>query len=150
MKWQDMATFVVVALVIETPAGADAPAGRYVVTPPEVRDTETGLTWVMTAPTTGGDDGSGGYTLANANAYCATLGAGWRLPKLKELLTIVDVTKTHGPTIDEAAFPGAPAESFWSSTSYAGTSNMAWFVTFGYGGTGIDTLMQKYRVRCVR
>ena len=139
-----------VALLATARVGADAPAGRYELTPPVVSDTATGLTWMMAVPTTGGDDGAGGYAWANAGAYCPTVGAGWRLPTLKELLTLVDVSSSAGPTIDGAAFPDTPAEGFWSSTRSAGTTNIAWFVTFGYGGTGNDFVTHMYRVRCVR
>ena len=144
------AAFAVFALLAMTPAAADAPSGRYTVAPPEVLDTATGLTWMMTDPKTGGDDGAGGFRWANAVDHCVTLGAGWRLPTVKELLTLVDIGKPAGPTIDEAAFPGTSKAAYWSSNALAGSTDRAWFVTFDYGGTGFDFLTQPYRVRCVR
>ncbi|MBH1988473.1 MAG: DUF1566 domain-containing protein [Myxococcaceae bacterium] len=55
----------------------------------------------------------------------------WRLPSVKELRTLVDVT-TSNPSIDIYAFPNTPASWFWSSTQIAGGVN-AWFVYFHDG-----------------
>lgn len=150
LRSRSAAAFAVFAFLSMTPAAADAPAGRYTVNPPEVLDTATGLTWMMTAPTTGGDDGAGDFRWMNAVDHCVTFGAGWRLPTVKELLTIVDVSKPTAPTVDGVAFPATANAPFWSSTPLAGTTNQAWFVTFDYGGTGTDFLTSAHRVRCVR
>src|SRR6202142_4217978 len=83
-----------VAMALAVPAGAGtAPAGRYTYPAAgTVYDTKTKLTWQRTAP-------SKEYTWADAKTYCAGVGAalsgtGWRLPTMKELLTIVDETRS--------------------------------------------------------
>ena len=148
--------FVVVALCAALPSRADAPPGQYDSTMGvgTVYDTKTGLTWQQTAPTTGGDDGTGRYTWSNAKMYCTNLGlngSGWRLPTVKELLTLVDVTKEN-PSIDTSAngFPAAPSGFFWSATPYAGSPSYAWYVHFNYGYTGSGGVTNTNRVRCVR
>lgn len=138
-------------LALASVAGADAPPGRYAIAPPEVRDTMTGLIWAQAVPATGGSDGAGRFAWEAAKGFCPTLGAGWRLPTVKELLTIVDVTQRGGPSIDRTAFPDTPPAGFWTATAWPGSpANNAWWVSFDYGGTGNDFTTARYRVRCVR
>jgi Protein of unknown function (DUF1566) len=137
-------------------ADASAPTGRYVVTSGgtdagtgngTVCDTKTKLTWQQTAPSTT-------YTWANAKTYCAGVGAslggtGWRLPTLKELQTIVDYSQSN-PSIDSTAFPSTPVASFWSSSPLAGSSSLAWYVSFVLGDTDSFGISNTNNVRCVR
>jgi hypothetical protein len=108
----------------------------------------------------GGDDGVGDYTRNDASSYCAQLaldGGGWRLPKVKELATLVDVTAA-APAIDTFAFPGTPgqgsggaiSDSFWTSTPAAGFTTDGLLVDFHDGQIGDDGAEYPYRVRCVR
>jgi hypothetical protein len=56
----------------------------------------------------------------------------WRLPNVKELQSIVDYS-TITPAIS-SSFPGSTLVSFyWSSTTHAGLSSNAWFVSFSVG-----------------
>src|SRR5690348_8260553 len=102
---------------------ASAPAGRYVIANGTVLDTKTKLMWQQgVAPST--------YAWSDASSYCTTLnldGMSWRLPSARELQTIVDEA-VHTPAIDTGAFSGTPAAAFW--TSSAGTTGMAWVVSF--------------------
>jgi hypothetical protein len=136
------------------------PKGHWKIQNGTVYDNFTTLTWQQSIPATGGDDGFGNYSWANAKSYCAQLaldGGGWRLPKVKELATIVDDT-TASPAIDPSAFPGTPGEgsgsaisdSFWTSTLVTGFSTAGLLVDFAYGGIGDDGVQYSYRVRCVR
>ena len=87
-----------------------------------------------------------------AQAYCAGLtldGSGWRLPTLTELPSIADFT-VAGPAINQIAFPNTPAEVFWTSSPYAGSSGYAWLGSFNYGGAESADVSNSYRVRCVR
>lgn len=136
-------SLALVALLSSHAAEANAPPGRY--TFPQtgtVYDTKTKLTWQQSVD-------PGPYDLPGATSYCMSLGlAGgtWRVPTVKELLTIVDVTIIGTPTIDTVAFPKTPVEYFWSSTLIAdGTT--AWSVNFGTGNTRVVT---STLVRCVR
>lgn len=107
-----------------------------------VYDWTTGLTWQQTD--------AGSRTWDDALSYCPTLGAGWRLPSLTELQTIVDESKAD-VAIDSGAFPNTPHEGFWTSSPLAGDSTSAWDVRFntsGWTAWGDRTL--HYRVRCVR
>jgi hypothetical protein len=130
-----------------------AARGHWTIQNGAVHDNFTTLTWQQSIATAGGDDGLGGYSWgSHADSYCGeqTLqGGGWRVPKVKELTTIVDVT-TMDPAIDATAFPGAPIALFWSSTQVEAFSTAGLFVDFDYGGIGDDGVQYPYPVRCVR
>ncbi len=92
-----------------------------------VTDKETNLTWVKQ------DDGKR-RTWSEAKEYCEKLtlaGGGWRLPTVKELISIIDYDK-HGPAIDPV-FTGTQSSYYWSSTPDADDSSYAWSVYFSYG-----------------
>jgi hypothetical protein len=145
-------------LLATTRIPADAPPGRYTISSDIAFDTKTMLAWQRSIPT-------GLVTWDSARTYCTALsllGSGWRLPTVKELLTIVDVTRQN-PTIDLRAFPGTPATApnagedwgpFWTSTEVAGDPSLTmWVVNFynGYpiaGSYGLKSALNY--VRCVR
>src|ERR1041385_4882653 len=88
-----MCSFCVFAASL--PAGADAPPCRYTISNGTVYDSLTKLTWQQAVA-------SGSYDLSQAVNYCSGLtlaGGGWRVPKVSELLTIVDRTR-YSPAID--------------------------------------------------
>jgi hypothetical protein len=143
---------VLVSVVVSSPVRADAPPGRYTASGGTVVDSVTHLTWQQMVATSGGDDGAGRSTWANAKSYCASLGGGYRLPTTKELLTIVDFSKTN-PSIDTSvgAFPDTPSDVFWTATPLAGSPpTSAWFINFYDGYAGNVDMTQPNRVRCVR
>jgi hypothetical protein len=81
---------------------AAIPLSRFVVVSGGlVQDTLTSLVWQQQPSTTT-------MSLADAQTYCSSAGSGFRLPTLKELLSIVDLTVTSGPPIDQTAFPNTP------------------------------------------
>jgi hypothetical protein len=139
-------------------AHADAPAGRYVVTAggspnSTVYDTKTKLTWQGTVTS---DQPA---TLVAAKTYCAGLGptlggTGWRLPTIKELVSIVDYTKPTetGFMIDRTAFFTMPndVEWFWSSTPVANSATSVWIVSFIMGYSYDHDVSYAANVRCVR
>jgi hypothetical protein len=136
------------------------PQGHWKIQNGTVHDKFTMLTWQQSTPVTGGDDGFGKYSWSNAKSYCAQLaldGGGWRLPKVKELATIVD-DATASPAIDSSAFPGTPGlgggpvtnDSFWTSTLVTDFSTAGLLVGFADGGIFDDGVAYPYRVRCVR
>jgi hypothetical protein len=132
------------ALVIAAVVSASAPAGRYQLDVDTIFDTKTQLTWQRLQP-------SDMMTQANASAYCLGLsleGSGWRLPAVKELSSLVDVS-LKGPAIDPV-FTGATADSFWSASPVAGPPNSGWAVRFGSGDAFRDDATNLYSVRCVR
>lgn len=87
------------------------------------------------------------FTWQEAHDYAASLGDGWRLPTIKELLTLVDYEK-HEPAC--SVFPDCPSEWFWSSSAYAGNTPGAWIVYFNFGYSSNYDVGYTYRVRCVR
>lgn len=103
-------------------------------------------TWT---PASGQD---GFYDLAEAQAYCGSLaldGAGFRLPTLAELLTLVDASAGEEPLIDLTAFPDTVATQYWSSTDYRHFGQTAG-VSFANGSVAHDDPDGSMRVRCVR
>ncbi|MBH1988406.1 MAG: DUF1566 domain-containing protein [Myxococcaceae bacterium] len=105
-----------------------------------VMDIVTGLTWQRVTPLTS-------YSQSGGAVYCAALdlggfSSGWRLPTVRELLSLVDYSQIGSAArIEPTAFPGEPADTFWSSTG-------SWDIWFneGYFGRGSSN----HRVRCVR
>jgi hypothetical protein len=114
---------------------------RYVVSAAGVQDLTTGLTWQQTID-------QKQYTWDDAKSYCAAMGAGWRVPSLTELQTIVDDV-TEYPAIDLAIFPDTPHDDFWTSTPDPAGVAGAWYVDFFYGATDLDVLTRVFYVRCV-
>jgi hypothetical protein len=118
------------------------PAKRYAVSNGGVTDTRSGLVWQSTVS-------ASTYTWEAAKTHCSGIGGGWRLPSLKELLTLVDPTRT-GPCIDPV-FSGTATSSFWTASPYVvDPPGYAWVVSFGGGEAGgLATTVTNY-VRCVR
>lgn len=95
----------------------------------------------------------------------------WRMPTNNELVTLVycsnsipaSVAWEHGcgnyssrenyqhPTINQQAFPNVSRDArFWSSSSYAGISSVAWYVSFYFGHKDAHGKIDDLRVRLVR
>ncbi len=141
-----MVAFALGVVVNASSGRAAAPEGRY--TFPSigvVRDERTRLTWqqVTSAQT---------YTWEGAKAYCASLslgGSGWRLPTVKELLTLVDDSRDVAPLIDTSAFPETRASTYWTGSVYVGALEAAWRVEFFNGATSGGPVTASSWVRCV-
>ena len=101
-----------------------------------VTDSSTGLVWAQ-YPAKDGSGNSQTMTWQEALSHCEASMLGgfpdWRLPTIKELLSIADYSKT-GPVIDESAFPATPGSLFWTGTTSAADPAGAWHVDFGSGG----------------
>jgi len=113
-----------------------------------LRDQDWTYTWYSTnSATNGGNEGGIGsstcggtlsaysnrcntanYIIAvNAVALCGF--TDWRLPNIRELLTLVHYGAST-PSIDTTYFPNTVASSFWSASSYGPFPAHAWFVQF--------------------
>lgn len=129
------------------PLRAEAPPQHYAVKDGTVRDTSTKLTRQQTIDPNKRSWGDG-------VRYCEELqlaGSGWRLPTLKELLTLVDPARTTWPVIDVIAFPDTPADLFWSASSFAMGASNAWTVDFHMGNSAKDHAKSTGAyARCVR
>jgi len=117
-----------------------------------VRDEVTCLVWQKQIS-------SSSYTVTDGKAYCASLGAGWRMATRIELTSIMDFTQSAAK-VDAVAFPGTARAFFKSGSEWvlttkqtgagAGT-DFGWAFNFSDGitsnarsGATVD------RVRCVR
>jgi len=131
------------ALLVVAVCRAAAPVGRFTIAGDIVTDEVTGLRWQRVVPT-------GTSDWAEAKAYCENLTlagmTGWRLPTKKELESIVDWRVE--PAVDSTAFPGTRGD-FWSSTSVAGDSSLAWVVGFTYGSSTTENIGVWMNKRCV-
>ncbi len=129
------------------PTHADAPPCRYESTADTVLDRTTKLLWQRKLDGTTRD-------YKAAVDYCNNLtisGTKFRLPTVKELSTIVDVSRTN-PAIDTSAFPNEPSLSaaHWTSTRYAKDDTNAWFVQFLDGIVYFKPVTTNMLVRCVK
>lgn len=126
---------------------ASIPPAHYTIAGGTVTDNFTRLVWQQAANTAGA-------SWAGAKTYCAGLtlaGGGWRVPSMKELMTLVDWGAAYpGPTVDATAFPDTPNVEFWSSSHVAGNSPNAWGIFFWDGHSGNDDASNSHPVRCVR
>jgi len=102
-----------------------------------ITDNATGLMWVKDPSQLGGVWGTPGnpsdMTWNNAIDNCLALDyAGhndWRLPNIKELMSIVDYG-TWLPSIDVVFFPNTAWSYYWSSTTAFPSTGSAWAVNF--------------------
>jgi len=85
-------------------------------------------------------------TWQEAIAYAESIGDGWRLPTVQELISQLDFTKSSPAT----SKPGWGLHWYWSSTTYAGDPDGAWSVNFDFGGVGGNDKGFDGYVRCVR
>ena len=118
-------------------AGASSLASETTVV-----DNWTGLTWE--------GRGMAMITWGDAVTYCQGLGQSFRMPTLKELLTLVKPSRQN-PAIDVAIFPSTSASPFWSSTysGYGGDGDHFHTVSFANGESSGFPNGTKLSVRCV-
>jgi len=113
-----------------------------------VTDSSTGLTWQQ------GETNAMAW--GDALSYCGSHPPDnhndWRLPNIRELDSITDYNH-YNPAIDTTFFPGAQANSYWSSTpetqdpSHIGYSRA---MLLAYGSLTRDLMPNIFNVRCVR
>ncbi len=89
----------------------------------------------------------------DAEHYCMSLNLGgyhdWRVPKLKELLSIVDFGRST-PSINPI-FENTASASYWTSNSYGYNADYRWGVDFATGIQDVNRLVNhKIHIRCVR
>ena len=104
-----------------------------------VTDNLTGLVWLKNA------NCFGSKTWASALADCNTLNSGecglsdgsaegdWRLPNVKELQSLTDFSN-YGPALTTGhPFTNVLGNGYWSGTSYAYSTDSAWYVSMNHG-----------------
>ncbi|MCP3850919.1 MAG: DUF1566 domain-containing protein [Gammaproteobacteria bacterium] len=110
-----------------------------------VIDNITGLEWQRTNDNTQ-------RNWDTAFDYCVSLtldGGGWRLPQTHELQSIVAYDEAD-PAINGVAFISTLSSYYWSASSYAGSSSIAWNVSFNNGSVSTNDKTNTNYVRCVR
>jgi len=83
----------------------------------------------------------------NATGLCGA--SDWRMPKVKELESLVDFGRTN-PSIDPPYFPNTSSSDFWSGSPHASYSYYAWLVFFDDGNDYGGNRSLGYDVRLVR
>ena len=63
--------------------------------------------------------------------------------------SIFDFTKSSNPTIDSTAFPNTQSTFYWSSSTYAQNTNIAWSIYFLTGLVNVSGKTINNYVRCV-
>ena len=111
---------------------------RYIRQDDVVFDTISGLEWKAEAAER--------MTWDKAIEYAESLGNNWKLPTIEELTTLIDYSRIAPAT----TFPSHESNHFWSSSVYAGSTSLAWYVAFDYGHVDGHDKYYGYRVRCVR
>lgn len=86
-------------------------------------------------------------TWAEAKAYAAAQGDGWRLPTITELFALVDHAR-NGPAC--SLIPDMPLAFFWTSSAYGPDPACAWAVNFGDGSVSGEDVGYSLWVRLVR
>jgi len=111
-----------------------------------VTDAATLLNWQR-------DPDPGLFTFTTAKVYCQNLGAGWRVPSIKELATLVDYSiASPGPMIDSVAFPGTYTDHmYWTSSQSSRDPGAAGGLDFSTGSARSQLIATTPgHVRCVR
>ena len=111
-----------------------------------VTDTATGLMWHK--------ETAYSRDWRSALHYCEDLSragySDWRLPTIKELASIVDLSRCY-PAIDTNYFPYTESSDYWSSTTDAFYTSDAWVVYFSSGWESRNRKYHTYNyVRAVR
>ena len=117
-----------------------------------VTDSKTTLEWQDDYSDNGGNVKNATWT--DAIDYCEALSLNakddWRLPNKKELLSIVNYG-TYAPALNSAFnFLRFYFHYYWSSTTHAANTNVAWAVDSEYGNTYESYKSSNLSVRCVR
>jgi len=142
------------------PGGARFSRSAATPAEPVVEDFQAGLVWQGCAAGRSGADCESGAPLAltwsDALAHCQGLTwagrGGWRLPQVKELVSILELA-FDWPAVDPALFPRTPTNYAWSATSKVGIfTDWAWRVGMGDGYVAGASKGQTAltHVRCVR
>ncbi|MBT7310334.1 DUF1566 domain-containing protein [bacterium] len=133
--------------VVRCVRGAETTASTYSNNANVVTDLKTGLVWQR-------DDNPGVDTWENALTYCEGLvmdgDNDWRLPNVKEILSIVEYTANAAPTINTTYFNGTDNAAYWSSTTKTDATTFAWTVGFDTGQMGSSDKTGALNIRCVR
>ncbi len=136
------------------------PNTRYELSSDEVKDKRTNLVWKRCmlgqswnaeSSTCDGDPVTRNWLEAHEQTP-----AGWRLPNINELLSIVEYSCAN-PTINLTIFPTTPVGTFWSSTlsksihyAFSGLNQRSWTLNLQDGATGYGSRDRSNLIRFVK
>jgi hypothetical protein len=113
-----------------------------------VLDKQTGLTWARNF-----NLAAGTKTWQEAMEFCQNLvignRKGWRLPTKAELITILDTSRSNPALPDGHPFEnygGHWKSTYWTSTTYEGNSNSAYYIVIDSGRVRDELKIFDYRI----
>ncbi len=113
-----------------------------------VLDQETGLVWEQFP------DSRSRRSWIGAQIFCTqkTVGnrKGWRLPTIQELASLVDPTRVAPALPAGHPFSNVLSSFYWSATTDAGNTDVAWDVIFTNGVVFHNAKFEPFFVWCVR
>lgn len=114
-------------------AGMVWPSPRFIVSGDCVTDNLTGLMWTKSASLPGGT-----LTWYEALNYANTLNvcgySDWRLPNVIEMESVSNAGETPvADWLDNQGFTDVSIENYWTSTTFAGDTSLAWVVSMWSG-----------------
>jgi Protein of unknown function (DUF1566) len=139
----------------EIQAGVEWPTPRFIDNQNgTVTDQLTGLIWLKNANCVpGGAAWADALTAANtlAHGHCGltdgSKAGDWRLPNVKELLSLIDV-EFYTPALSNAAgtaqwregdaFLDVQTSIYWTSTTFVGGPDSAWSISLNAGDIGLN------------
>jgi hypothetical protein len=142
-------------------AAAPSDLARFIVKadqPDRVLDSRSGLVWKRCSEGQEFKDGrcEGDAAMMRwrdaleVGTDADTVKAGWRLPTIAELETLV-TTGCDWPSVDLGIFPDTPNKAYWSSTQVPEHAVHAFYVHVGYGGTRLPGgITRDFALRLVR
>jgi hypothetical protein len=105
----------------------------------------TGLIWLTTIAYS--------TNWENAIITCENLDLGgysdWRLPNIRELMTIVDYSRKN-VSVNPTYFINVNPSPLWTNTTYKGTTADAWYVNFDGGNSQWASKLASNHYRCLR
>ena len=118
-----------------------------------ISDAATGLMWVKDPIAAPGAPFNAAMNWSNAIINCEALNfathTDWRLPNVKELLSIMDYEGAPR-YIDAVFFPNTVFANYWSSTTLLFMTNMAFWCSYSLGSSDATLKSTVFYVRPVR
>jgi hypothetical protein len=121
------------------------PESRFTVTGDgTIADGVTGLLWQPGAD-------CGGCDWKKALAHCQAKGEGWRLPDVKELMSVMAFEADNCPMWNPVFGNKCPDEKkYWTGTAVASDAAQAYYGDVFYGNIDDQAVTQKAEALCVR
>jgi len=116
-----------------------------------ITDKATGLMWAKDGNGAGCNNGATiawGAAITFAEGLTFAGYSDWRLPNVKELISIIDYSRNN-PALNPI-FTNPKSGYYWSSTTGKAFTVFAWYANFIEGNTSVAEKTSTYYVWCVR